>query len=627
MVAARAFRGGVLRFVVIIGSVVGGCASPPGTDGGRDVSTTDVSDANTDVTPDTADAATDDRAASDSALDAVDLDEATDVSDGAVGDTQMVDAPLADESIDASTIDTGADVRDATIDSGRDSSASYTLTVTPEGAGAVDVSSVICALSCTRTARAGTRFDLVATPQPGQTFTGWTGACTGTDPNCTISLTGDTVVGATFSQTAGTQWVRWLDGVGNDAVGGLALDPDGSIVMLGEFAGTVDFGGVALTNPSTTANNLVLARLGSDGSVTSAVTFGGQYAEHASGVSVSPDRSITMIGDFATSTNFGSTTLSAVTSAPSAFVARTAADGSVLWAQRFNGNANAVRALPDGDVIVGGSFRSFEGVQPPRVAVGRTDAIVVRYGPDGTVRWATSFGGTDVDDVRGVAVDPSGRVYVVGSVTGPVDLGQGPLYSGTGAGGYFAVLSALTGAVTASRALGDVPGAIPSAVAVDSSGYSYVAGSFTGTVNLYGVGAIPSYGLEDAFVIAIAPDLSRRWVDRFGGNGYDAYSTVNVDDAGNVFLTGASNGTSANFGGGAMVPPASFLQHLASANGTVYPFRRYTNTGPYGVRAAVLLPGGDDAAAGTAIRVANLGAGNYATVDDTLAGFVMRATP
>ena len=41
----------------------------------------------------------------------------------------------------------------------------------------------------------------------------------------------------------------------------------------------------------------------------------------------------------------------------------------------------------------------------------------------------------------------------------------------------------------------------------------------------------------------------------------------------------------------------------------------------------MLLPGGDVAAAGTAIRVANLGAGNYATVDDTLAGFVMRATP
>jgi hypothetical protein len=82
------------------------------------------------------------------------------------------------------------------------------LTVTPAGSGTGTVSSspagITCGTTCSGTYTPGTTLTLTAAADSGSTFTGWSGACTGSG-SCGVTLTSDTNVTATFSQQAQAQ--------------------------------------------------------------------------------------------------------------------------------------------------------------------------------------------------------------------------------------------------------------------------------------------------------------------------------------------------------------------------------------------------------------------------------------
>lgn len=56
---------------------------------------------------------------------------------------------------------------------------------------------------------------------------------------------------------------------------------------------------------------------------------------------------------------------------------------------------------------------------------GGEDIFVVAYGPDGALRWAWSLGGSGADDVRDLAVDLAGNVYLAGAISGDADFAPG----------------------------------------------------------------------------------------------------------------------------------------------------------------------------------------------------------
>ena len=74
----------------------------------------------------------------------------------------------------------------------------YALTVTKSGAGTGTVSStpagIDCGLTCTASFDYNTPVTLTATADPGSTFAGWSGACSGVDPVCTVTVNADPAV-------------------------------------------------------------------------------------------------------------------------------------------------------------------------------------------------------------------------------------------------------------------------------------------------------------------------------------------------------------------------------------------------------------------------------------------------
>jgi hypothetical protein len=80
------------------------------------------------------------------------------------------------------------------------------LAVSRDGAGSGTVAStespprIACGATCTADVAQGTPVSLVATPDAGSQFAGWTGACSGTSPTCTVTMNASLSVGATFSR-------------------------------------------------------------------------------------------------------------------------------------------------------------------------------------------------------------------------------------------------------------------------------------------------------------------------------------------------------------------------------------------------------------------------------------------
>jgi uncharacterized repeat protein (TIGR02543 family) len=83
-------------------------------------------------------------------------------------------------------------------------STSFTLSVSKAGTGSGTVSSapagISCGATCVATFVSGQQVTLTASAAAGSTFTGWSGACTGTGA-CTVTMSANRAVTATFSPT------------------------------------------------------------------------------------------------------------------------------------------------------------------------------------------------------------------------------------------------------------------------------------------------------------------------------------------------------------------------------------------------------------------------------------------
>lgn len=81
----------------------------------------------------------------------------------------------------------------------------YTLSVAKAGTGTGTVTSspsgINCGSDCSESYASGTSVTLTAAPSAGHTFSGWSGACTGSTSSCMVSMNTAKSVTATFTQT------------------------------------------------------------------------------------------------------------------------------------------------------------------------------------------------------------------------------------------------------------------------------------------------------------------------------------------------------------------------------------------------------------------------------------------
>lgn len=103
----------------------------------------------------------------------------------------------------------------------------YTLSVSKGGSGSGTIvgNGISCGGDCTETFLSNTIVTLTASPNSGNTFTGWTGACTNVTGACVVTMTSSKTVSANFSgpQSAHTVTVK-KTGNGTGKVTGTGID-------------------------------------------------------------------------------------------------------------------------------------------------------------------------------------------------------------------------------------------------------------------------------------------------------------------------------------------------------------------------------------------------------------------
>jgi hypothetical protein len=413
----------------------------------------------------------------------------------------------------------------------------------------------------------------------------------------------------------GRRYGRQTGGTSTDEWHAVSSFADGSFVVVGDFRDTVTFGAGEPAQTQLTSdgfNDICVARYNPDGTLTWARRAGSTSSDSAWGVATVPDGTCIVAGLYSDGAVFGpgegnQTTLSDV-GGSAMFVARYAADGSLLWARSANGagtqRANAVAAFADGSSAVTGSFSQGatfapgEGNQTVFVAAGNMDIFSARYNPDGTMDWVRHVAGTTFEAGRGIATFDDGSCVVTGEFSGNVTFGPGDPNQTTladaGDGDAFIARYQPTGVLDWAKRAGGADDEEGKAITALPGGDCVVTGFYEGTAT-FGPGeplqtVMTVVGLSDAFVARYDAAGALVWARSAGGVEDEEGRAIARLSDGSVVVCGRMYDT-ATFGAGE--PNATILPHVDSADAFL---ARYLPDGTLAWARAAGGPDGDFAA-------------------------------
>jgi hypothetical protein len=235
-------------------------------------------------------------------------------------------------------------------------------------------------------------------------------------------------------------------------------------------------------------------------------------------------------------------------------------------AEQFNDStlsASDVAVDAQGNVFLTGTFdKAISLGGTLHTGKGNTDLFLVKLNSTGVFQWGKVFGDAQLQQVRAITLDASGRVIVVGHFQGTVAFG-GTALTTTGVDGFVAVFTNAGEHVWSARFAADT-NLQPSDVAVDGAGNVLVAGNFSGSFPCQPTTTCTSASSsQDLFVRAYSSEGTERWTRTFGGAGLDQVNSLAVNGAGELALAGSfTEGFS--FG-----PACPTLNHAGSEDGFV----------------------------------------------------------
>ncbi|SHK18410.1 T9SS type A sorting domain-containing protein [Hymenobacter psychrotolerans] len=321
---------------------------------------------------------------------------------------------------------------------------------------------------------------------------------------------------------------------------------------------------------------------------------------------------VLVVGDFANTATFGTTTLTSTGTANDGFVAKWSnSAGRFVWAQQISGTAGGEYVQ---SVVVSGTAIYIGGIFTGRNAsigttflnnadtFGNSDLFVAKLTDAGTSSsfgWAYRAGGQGSEELAGLAVSGSG-VYAAGTFRGATTtLGSISLSNASSSGSNIFVTKLTDAGATASFTWAQQAGGSTGAdlvKAVAASGTSvYIAGQYSGTTTRFGSTLLPNAGNSDLFVAKLTDGGSTAgftWAQYAGGTGFEAVNAVAVEGT-NVYLTGQFGSPTLAIGNSSLTNAGSLDLFVA----------RLTDAGNAGSFAWGQQAGGSGAEVGNALAV------------------------
>jgi hypothetical protein len=328
-----------------------------------------------------------------------------------------------------------------------------------------------------------------------------------------------------------------LGGAGDDQAAGVAIDAAGNLYICGTTT-SADFPGRA---PAAGGSAAYVAKFDPTGSnLLYTVLFDGAGDDRAYGLAVSPQGTLVVVGEttspdlpltrpFQDRANGGADGFIAVLSA---------ADGRVAFATYLGGvGDDAVTSVafdPRGDILFAGYTRSNDlparqawGVRPQ----GATDGFYGKWdGRSFDLRFLGYLGGENDDRIHGIAGDTLGDIYLAGETASHRFPTTNAVQQAFGGGKWDAFVVRLRSSgmePVYSTFLGGSGEDRVFAVAPDAAGYAHVVGATTSTNAPVRRAVQPTHagGVWDGYVARLEPDgRSLSYATYLGGGGSDHLS-------------------------------------------------------------------------------------------------------
>jgi hypothetical protein len=375
---------------------------------------------------------------------------------------------------------------------------------------------------------------------------------------------------ATITITPGDEpfgWARTWGGVSHEPGHAAATDSAANIYMVGRFLGTdvnFDPDGVDI-HSSIGGPDAYFCKYDTYGNFQWAVTWGGTSDNSCDGVAVDSSDNIYVGGYFkGADVNFN----------PAGSALHSSSGGSDIYLSKFDSNGNfqwvrtwggvVLDACLDiavdnsGDVFSAGYYTGTVDFDP---GIGVTeytsdnswDVYVSKFNSAGDFQWARVWGGPAQDLGWAVSADSTGNVYVTGEFRGE-DINFNPggtdLHSSNGLSDIFVSKFNSDGDFQWAHTWGGASNNSGYGVLADNSGNAYVTGFFSAAgVNFDpgGTDLHTSHGGDDIFLSKFNSSGVFQWADTWGGTGNDAGYGLAANISGDIFVSGAFDGTNVNF--------------------------------------------------------------------------------
>jgi hypothetical protein len=377
--------------------------------------------------------------------------------------------------------------------------------------------------------------------------------------NGTLSSVGGStdIFVAKFSSDGSPMWSKSFGSnfpseIGRDVV----IDSNGDVIVIGSFnSPSIDFGGGSLTRVG--GFDIFVVKLsGTDGSHIWSKSFGGIGNDGSSDVLIDNDGNLTLTGTFMENITFGGGNLTSAGSFDAYVVELSGVDGSHIWSKGFGGtgmdNPRGIAIDNNGNLAVTGSFGgsiNFGGGALTSAGAKRDIFIAKLSGSDGSHIWSKRFGNTGFDGGGGVTFDNAGDVVLTGDFQNNVDFGGGTLTSNSGSQDIFvAKFSGLNGGHLWSLGLGSDQGDSGSSILVNQENGVIVMGTIGGEIEFNG-NNLTHFGFNDIFLAKFSGvDGTPVDAKTYGGSSFDQVGDMIIDNDGNLIFTGTFR-DSFNFGG------------------------------------------------------------------------------
>lgn len=222
-------------------------------------------------------------------------------------------------------------------------------------------------------------------------------------------------------------WAQRFSGDGLKQITDIHTTADGSLVMAGYFKRDLQLGdSLLISEAEPGSTSLFVASLSGDGALRWVRQAGGAGNTRIEAMALAPDGTIAVGGNFDGTFSLAGSDFDAGFIDTDVFVAAFSAEGIPLWARDAGGvvfdDLQALTVDSSGHIYITGDITGVMNVSDEimiQSSTGNSDVFLIKYDLSGTPLWGKAFGGQDVQTGNSIAT-AADRVVVGGSFQGPI---------------------------------------------------------------------------------------------------------------------------------------------------------------------------------------------------------------